>query len=75
MKTILFETNLHCGNCVRSIKGFLSDIPELTSWEVDLEHPKKMITAHGNDELTASKIIEAIDGAGFEAKEVVPSNN
>ncbi|MEY3323141.1 MAG: hypothetical protein RLZZ417_2724 [Bacteroidota bacterium] len=75
MKTILLETNLHCSNCVRSVKGFLSEITELTHWEVDLNHPKKIITAIGSDELTANKIIEAIDEAGFEAKEVARAEN
>lgn len=75
MKTILFETNLHCGQCVRSVKVFLSEIPEITSWEIDLNHPKKIITVNGTDDLSAVKIIDALDEAGFEGKEVFPPEN
>lgn len=70
MKTIFLETNLHCSHCVRSIKGFLEEIPELNSWEVDLNHPKKVITALGDDNLTAEKLIKAMDEAGYEALEL-----
>jgi len=72
MKTIILNSNLHCGHCVRSIKGFLEEITELTSWEVDLNHPDKRIIAQGNDELVAQKLIDAIEEAGYEAKEAMP---
>lgn len=72
MKTIILNSNLHCGHCVRSITGFLEEITELTSWEVDLKHPDKRIVAQGNDNLMAQKLIDAIEEAGYEAKEVVP---
>ncbi len=72
MKTIILNSNLHCGHCVRSITGFLNEIIELTSWEVDLEHPDKRIIAKGNDDLTAQKLIDAIEEAGYEAKVAIP---
>jgi copper chaperone len=72
MKTIILNSNLHCGHCVRSITGFLKEIPELTSWEVDLNHSDKRIIAQGNDDLSAKKLIDAIEEAGYEAKEVMP---
>jgi len=72
MKTIILNSNLHCGHCVRSITGFLEEIPELTSWEVDLNHSDKRIIAQGNDDLSAKKLIDAIEEAGYEAKEVMP---
>jgi len=72
MKTIILNSNLHCGHCVRSNTGFLEEIPELTSWEVDLNHPEKRIIAQGNDNLLAQKLIDAIEEAGYEAKEAMP---
>ena len=72
MKTIILNSNLHCGHCVRSITGFLEAITELTSWEVDLNHPEKRIIAQGNDDLMAQKLIDAIEEAGYEAKEAIP---
>jgi copper chaperone CopZ len=63
---------VHCGHCVRSITGFLEEIAELTSWEVDLNHPEKRIIAQGNDDLQAQKLIDAIEEAGYEAKEAMP---
>lgn len=72
MKTIILNSNLHCGHCVRSITGFLEEIKELTSWEVDLKHPDKRIIAQGTDDLFAQKLIDAIEEAGYEAKEVIP---
>ena len=67
MKTIILNSNLHCGHCVRSITGFLEEITELISWEVDLNHPEKRIIAQGNDDLMAQKLIDAIEEAGYEA--------
>lgn len=72
MKKIILNSNLHCGHCVRSIKGFLEEITELTSWEVDLKHPEKRIIAQGSDDLMAQKLIDAIEEAGYEAKEAMP---
>jgi copper chaperone CopZ len=75
MKTIYLESNLHCGRCVRSVEAFLLEIPELTSWEVDLNHPKKIITVNGAEGLSALQLIKAIDEAGYESKEVIPSED
>jgi hypothetical protein len=37
-----------------------------------LKHPDKRIIAVGNDDLTAQKLIDAIEEAGYEAREVMP---
>jgi hypothetical protein len=39
---------------------------------VDLKHPDKRIIAQGNDDLMAQKLIDAIEEAGYEAKETLP---
>ena len=39
---------------------------------MDLNHPEKRIIAKGNDDLMAQKLIDAIEEAGYEAKEAMP---
>ena len=61
-----FKTNINCGSCVRSVRGFLDELPKLQSWEVDTSHPDKILTVEVED-LDAAAIIEAVEEAGFDA--------
>jgi copper chaperone len=59
-----FKTSINCGNCVRTVTGFLNDIENI-QWEVDTDNPEKILTVKGEN-LKAEEIIEAVEDAGFE---------
>ena len=70
MKTLQFKTNINCNNCVRAVTGFLNDVPSVKEWVVDIDNPDKILTVKG-DEVTIEEIVEAVEDAGFDVKEVV----
>lgn len=72
MKNLRFKTDINCGACVRSVTGFLNDVPEITRWEVATDHPDKILTVAG-DQVTAERVVAAVEEAGFSA-EPLPSS-
>ena len=65
MKTLQFKTNINCGNCVRTVTGFLNDVKEIQKWEVDTDNPEKILTVEG-DAVTTEAVVEAVEDAGFD---------
>lgn len=64
MTTLKFKTNINCGNCVRSVTGFLADVEGIDHWEVDTSVAEKWLIVQGNASETA--VVEAVEDAGFE---------
>ncbi len=64
MSTLRFKTTINCGNCVRSVKAFLEDVPGLEDWAVDIDDPNKVLTVMGD--ANADMVVEAVEEAGFE---------
>ncbi|MEN0003006.1 MAG: cation transporter [Bacteroidota bacterium] len=69
MNEFQFKTNINCGNCVRAVQGFLAEVEQLESWEVNTEHPDKILTVKGTA-LRAETVLEAIEEAGFNATHI-----
>jgi copper chaperone len=65
MKTLQFKTTINCGNCVRAVTGFLDDVTGIKAWEVDTDHPDKILTVKG-EQLQADAVVEAVEDAGFD---------
>lgn len=63
--TLQFKTNINCGNCVRTVTGFLNDLKSIEKWEVDTTNPEKILTVEG-DNLSAEEVILAVEEAGFD---------
>ncbi len=59
-----FKTNIHCNGCIRSVTGFINEVPGIEHWEVDLENPDKILTVEGN--VTTQAIMDAVQEAGFD---------
>ena len=59
-----FKTNINCGNCIRSVSGFLNEIENI-SWEVDTTTPDKILTVEGEN-LNKKEIVDAVENAGFD---------
>ena len=65
MTKLKFKTNINCGNCVRSVSGFISEVNNIKAWVVDTDDPEKILTVEGED-LKQEAIIEAVEEAGFD---------
>ncbi len=63
-----FKTNINCGNCIRSVSGFLNEIENI-SWEVDTTTPDKILTVEGEN-LNKKEIVDAVENAGFDINEL-----
>ena len=61
-----FKTNIHCGNCLRSVTPFLNEIHDMPAWSVDLTHPDRVLTVDSEDSELAKAVCAAIEEAGFE---------
>jgi copper chaperone len=69
MKTYKFKTNINCGGCVRAVTPQLDQLEEVESWQVDTDHPDKILkvtTEFGNQQL----LIEAVERAGFKSESI-----
>ncbi|MBX2929578.1 MAG: heavy-metal-associated domain-containing protein [Saprospiraceae bacterium] len=60
-----FKTTINCQNCIRTVTGFLNEVPGIERWEVDTADPDKILTVFG-DAVTAEEIIAAVEEAGFD---------
>lgn len=70
MKVLQFKTNINCNNCVRAVTGFLDEVPGVKEWGVDTDNPDKILTVKGEN-VTEEQIVEAVEDAGFDIKEVI----
>jgi copper chaperone len=69
MTVLKFKTNIHCGNCVRAVTGFLNEIEGITNWQVDTSQPDKILIVEGEG-IRAEAVVEAVEDAGFEARHI-----
>jgi len=65
MEVLQYRTNINCKSCVRSVTGFLTDVESIQSWEVDIDHPDKILTVRGQ-KLDPQVVEEAVLAAGFD---------
>lgn len=69
MTTLQFNTNINCGNCIKSVTPFLNALESIEAWEVDTNNPEKVLTV--NTEETAATVeaavLDALHKAGFKA--------
>ena len=69
MKRLQFKTNINCGNCVRTVTGFLNDVESIEKWQVDTANPEKILTVEGED-VTVEEVIAAVEDAGFDIEKL-----
>lgn len=66
-KTILVE-DMSCQHCVKAVESALKELTEVNKVEVDLSLNK--VVVEGED-LVEEKLIEAIEEAGYEVKNII----
>ncbi len=62
-----FKTNINCGGCIKSVSGFINEVPSIEEWKVDTDNPEKILTVNGEN-ISPSSIIEVVEEAGFNIK-------
>ena len=68
MKAKKFKTNINCNNCIRSVTGFIEEVPGIEQWTVDIAVPEKVLTVTGKAKPEA--IVAAVEEAGFDIQEL-----
>lgn len=65
MQQQIFKTNINCGGCVKTVTPFLNSVEAIESWEVDLQHPDRLLLISGD--VAAEMIVEVLEEAGYQA--------
>lgn len=60
---------MKCGGCVQTVRPNLDSIQEVKEWSVDLNSPDRVLTVDGDD-LDESRIITAVNAAGYKAERI-----
>jgi copper chaperone len=66
MQTIIFSTTIKCQGCIDKVTPVLNQMSDIESWEVDTQHPEKLLTVQSAQSVSAS-IIEALEKIGYKA--------
>jgi len=67
MNQLSFQTDLHCGGCVRKIEKGINQLTGIDRWEVDLQHEHRLLRIWGQ-EIDAQAVQTVLENCGFEAK-------
>lgn len=69
MKTLKFKTNINCNGCIAKVSPALNKAEGITTWEVDITNPQKMLTV-STSQLNDDEIIAIVKGAGYNAEKI-----
>jgi len=69
METIKLKTTIKCDGCIAKATPFLDDAVGKGNWNVEITNPSKILTVEGAAD--ESKVIEAVQRAGFKAEKAV----
>ena len=62
-----FKTNINCGGCIAKVELFLDGEENIKSWEVDTNHPDKILSIESAN-WQEDQIIHLVETAGFKAE-------
>ncbi|RFS26550.1 heavy metal transport/detoxification protein [Chitinophaga silvatica] len=63
-----FKTNIKCSGCVATVTPALNELVGNDNWNVDTQHPDKILTIKGETDL--SEVRKAVEKAGYKAVSV-----
>lgn len=69
MKEVSVKTNIMCGSCIEKVTPTLNEAFGNGNWNVDTQHPKKILKVSKED-VSTSDVIAAVARAGYKAEEV-----
>ncbi|UCS94821.1 cation transporter [Echinicola marina] len=64
---IKLKTNIKCGACVATVSPQLDALPD-SKWEVDLNHPDRILTVEGA--ASETEIKAALETAGYQGESI-----
>jgi len=64
MKKVSYKSNINCSGCVAKVDPILNDLKTIKSWEVNTEHPDKLLTIESENEVT-DEVKSALRKVGF----------
>ncbi len=70
MDTLKFKTNINCGSCVNSVKGFINEVEAIEKWDVETDNPDKILTVQGKN-IDVATVISVVEEAGFDISLVI----
>lgn len=68
MQTLEFKTNIKCAGCIAAVTPHLDALPEIKSWKVATDQADKLLEITADEELSAEKVIESLEKAGYKAE-------
>jgi len=68
VEAIKFKSNIKCSGCIAKVTPFLNEVLGENNWEVDTNNPSKILSVVG--ESNESKVISAVEKAGFKAEKI-----
>ncbi len=71
--TMIFRTNLNCGNCVAKVRPHLEQLQGLRDWKVMTEAPEKWLWVDV-DNVTPRQIADKVAAAGFKILDPIPDD-
>ncbi len=74
MHRFVFRTTLHCQGCVAAISSALEQIPGIRRWQVQLEHPDKLLSVEADSDVTAA-VLRVLHERGYNAELVTPGSD
>jgi len=69
MQTLKFKTSLKCQGCVGNLKFYLDNIKEVSSWNVDLNNPDKILEV-SFENISKETLLEQLKPSGYSFVEI-----
>jgi len=67
MEAITLSTDLHCNSCVNKLSPLLEDDPSIQHYDIDMDHPEKLVTIQGKS-LNTEELISKFEHEGYHAQ-------
>jgi len=64
VNTLKFKTNINCNGCKATVTPFLNKVPEIKTWDVDINNPDKILTIEGEG-IDEKLIVDTLTKAGY----------
>ncbi|CCH00790.1 hypothetical protein FAES_2781 [Fibrella aestuarina BUZ 2] len=72
METLNFKTNLRSSEAILAVTQPLNAIDHIDGWNVDTDHPDRLLTVQTTDNRIAEQVKQAVAQAGYTAELVQP---
>ncbi len=70
MEKLQFKTSIKCTGCIEKVSPYLNRVAGEKNWEVNLEHPDRILTIPDSENLKASEVVDALNQAGYKAEKI-----